>query len=145
MKRTQIVIFLGGAALIVAAFLPWINPVILFGEAAIEHEGIAIGWEGDGFLTGGLGAILLLKLLIYKGKPGIIYSLLVTISGLLVCWVILLDFRRIAAIGPSSGILAATDIGLFLTLVGGLAMIIGGLLKVRSEATEMNSRINIPG
>lgn len=142
MKRTQIIILFGGVALIVAAFLPWMKPVVLFGEAAIGHEGIAIGWEGDGFFTGGVGAILLVISLFYKGKPGKIYSLLITALGLLVCWMILSDFRRIAEIGPSAGILAATDIGLFLTLAGGLAVVIGGLLKVPPETMKTNSRIN---
>ncbi len=143
MKRAQIITFLGGTALIVAAFLPWIKPVVLFGEAAIGYERLAIGWEGDGFVTGGVGAILLLVSLFYKGKPGKIYSLLVTVSGLLVCSAVLSDFRRIAEIGPSAGILAATDIGLFLTLAGGFAVVIGGLLKVPTEAAEMSSRTNV--
>jgi hypothetical protein len=143
MKRAQIITFLGGTALIVAAFLPWMKPVALFGEAAIGHEGIAIGWEGDGFVTGGVGVILIFVTLFYKGKPGKIYSLQTTALGLLACWVILSDFRRIAEIGPSAGILAATDIGLFLTLVGGLSVVIGGLLKVPPEAAEMSSRTNV--
>ena len=143
MKRAQIITFLGGTALIVAAFLPWMKPVVLFGEAAIGHEGIAIGWEGDGFVTSGVGTILLLGSLFYKGKPGKIYSLLITASGLLVCLVILSDFRRIAEIGPSAGILAATDIGLFLTLAGGFTVVISGLMKVPTEAAEMSSRTNV--
>ena len=136
MKRTQIVIFFGGVALIVAAFLPWVKPIVLFGEAAIGHEKLAIGWEGGGFFTGGIGAILLLVSLFYKGKPGKIYSLLITVLGLLVCWVILSDFQRIATLRPSAGILAATDIGLFLALAGGLAVVIGGLLKVPPETRK---------
>jgi len=143
MKRAQIVTFLGGTALIVAAFLPWMKPVVLFGEAAIGYERLAIGWEGDGFVTGGAGAILLLVTLFYKGKPGKIYSLQTTALGLLACWVILSDLRRIAEIDPPEGILAATDIGLFLTLAGGLAVVIGGLLKVPFDAMEMNSRNDV--
>ena len=143
MKRAQIITFLGGTGLIVAAFLPWMKPVVLFGESAIGYERLAIGWEGDGVMTGGVGAILLLITLFYKGKPGKIYSLQTTALGLLACWIILSDLRRIAVIGPSAGIVSATDIGLFLTLAGGLAVVIGGLLKFPLDATEFNMRTNV--
>ena len=118
------------------------KPAVLFGDAAIGHEGLAIGWEGDGVITGGIGALLLLGSLFYKGKPGKIYSLQITTLGLLVCWLIFLDFRRIAEIGPSAGLLAATDVGLYLTIAGGLAAVASGLQKISPGAAEMNSRIN---
>jgi len=143
MNRAQKITFLGALVLIIAAFLPWMKPVILFGDAAIGHEGLAIGWEGDGVITGGIGALLLLGSLFYKGNPGKIYSLQITTLGLLVCWLIFLDFRRIAEIGPSAGLLAATDVGLYLTMAGGLAAVASGLQKISPGAAEMNSKINI--
>ena len=138
MSRAQRITLVGALILIIAAFMPWMKPVVLFGDVAIGHEGIAIGWEGDGTLTGGVGVILLLVALFYKGKPGKIYSLTVMTFGLLGCWVIFSDFRRIAEIDPAAGILAATDIGLYLTLAGGLAAVIGGLQKIPTGMTKEN-------
>ena len=138
MNQAQKITLIGALVLIIAAFLPWIKPTVLFGEAAISQESIAVGWEGDGIITGGVGWILLLVAFFFKGKPGKMYSLQIATAGLLACCVIFSDFRRIAEVGPTTGILAATDIGLYLTLAGGLVIIAGGLQKISPGTIKKN-------
>ena len=127
MNKGQLIMLIGALGLIISAFLPWISVSALYGNAPGAEEGIAIGWEGDGFITGGIGLILLIGAFTSKGNPGKRYSIAGAIFGLLACVAIFTDFLAIAKIGPEAGILASTDIGLYLTLVGGIITIIGGL------------------
>jgi hypothetical protein len=53
--------------LCIGARLPWISVPVLFGVQG-PLEGIEVGWEDNGIITGGKGLILLLIGLFYKGK-----------------------------------------------------------------------------
>jgi hypothetical protein len=127
MNKGQLIMLIGALGLIVASFLPWISVSALYGDASGVDESIAIGWEGDGYFTGGIGLILLLGVFTSKGNPGKRYSIAGAIFGLLACFMIFTDFLAIAKKEPDVGILASTDIGLYLTLLGGIIAIVGGL------------------
>jgi hypothetical protein len=127
MNKGQQITLIGAFALLIAAFLPWISVTALYGNVPGVEEGVAIGWEGDGIMTGGIGLILLIGVLFNKGKPGKRYSIAGAIFGLLACAVVLTDFRAMAEIGPDAGIFASTDVGLYITLAGALVAVIGGL------------------
>ncbi len=70
MKRSQQIIIIGSIVLLLGAFLPWISVPNLFGKTGASYAGIEIGWEGDGFVTGGIGLLLLLGVLVFKGSFG---------------------------------------------------------------------------
>ena len=127
LHRGRLFILIGAFMIMAAAFLPWIAASVLFEDAPGVEEGIAIGWEGDGYLTGAVGLILLVGSLSSKGSPGKRYSLAGSILGFLVCLVILSDVLAIVRIAPEAGVLASTGVGLYLTFIGGVLAIIGGL------------------
>jgi len=127
MNKGQQITLIGALALLIAAFLPWISVTALYGNSPGIEEGIAVGWEGDGIMTGGIGLILLIGALLSKGRPGKKFSIAGAIFGLLACAVVISDFLAIAEIGPDAGLFASTDVGLYLTLVGALIVVIGGL------------------
>lgn len=127
MNKGQLITLFGAFGLAIAVFLPWISVTALFGNIPGVDEGIAVGWEGDGIMTGGIGLILLIGILFSKGSPKRWYSTASVIFGLLACVVVLSDFRRIAEIGPDAGIFASTAVGLYLTVVSAIVVVIGGL------------------
>ena len=69
MQANRVFIIIGGVLLVIGARLPWISVPILFGVEGPAYEAIEIGWEGDGFITGGIGLILLLGGLFLGEKP----------------------------------------------------------------------------
>ena len=127
MNKGQLIMLIGALGLIIASFLPWISVSALYGNAPGVDERIAIGWEGDGYFTGGIGLILLLGAFTSRGNPGKRYSLAGAVFGLLACIAIFTEFLAIAKREPEVGILASTEIGLYLALVGGMIAIFGGL------------------
>ncbi|MFA9491942.1 MAG: hypothetical protein ACERK1_12015, partial [Anaerolineales bacterium] len=60
MSRGRVLVLVGALLLIIGGFLPWISVPNLFGLSGASFESIEIGWEGDGFLTAGIGLILIL-------------------------------------------------------------------------------------
>jgi hypothetical protein len=127
MNRGQQITLIGAVALIIAAFLPWISATALFGNVPGVDESIAVGWEGDGIITGGIGLVLIIGSLLFRGRSGKRDSIAGAILGLLACSIVLSDFLRIAEIGPNAGIFASTGIGLYVTFVGAIVAVIGGL------------------
>jgi hypothetical protein len=55
--------------------------------------------------------------------------------------VVLLDFRRILEIAPEAGFYAATDIGIYMTLVGALLALIGCLWRRVPASTHQGATI----
>lgn len=129
MNRGRILVLVGSLALIVGGFLPWISVPHLFGLSGLAYEGIEIGWEGDGFLTAGIGLILLFGELLFGGASRRWFVLPGGVLAMLAASVALLDFRRIVEIAPAAGFYAATDIGLYVTLAGALLALIGCLCR----------------
>jgi hypothetical protein len=125
MNKGRILVLVGSLVLIVGGFLPWISVPNLFGLSGPSYEGIEVGWEGDGFLTSGVGLILILGELLFGGVSHRWFTLTEVVLAALAASVVLLDFRRILEIAPEAGFYAATDIGIYVTLVGALLALIG--------------------
>lgn len=129
MNKARLLVIGGTLALIIGGFLPWISVPHLYGLSGPAYEGIAIGWEGDGTLTAGVGVILLLSELLLRRGSQRWFALVGGILALLAASVVLLDFRQIVALDPAAGFYAATDYGIYVTLAGALLALGGCLLK----------------
>jgi hypothetical protein len=129
MNKGRTLVLVGSLALIVGGFLPWISVPNLFGLSGPSYEGIEVGWEGDGFRTAGIGLILLLSELLLSGVAHRWFVITEGVLAILAATVVILDFRRILEIAPEAGFYAATDIGIYVTLVGALLALIGCLSK----------------
>jgi hypothetical protein len=137
MKKSQQIILIGSSALLLGAFLPWISVPNLFGKVGAAYEGIEIGWEGDGIVTGGIGLLLLLGVLMFKGRFGKRFSLAEVILAFLAGTIVFQDFLRIAEIDPATGVIAATDVGLYVTLLGALVALVGGVQEFLQNETNL--------
>ena len=60
MNTYRILVVIGSMMLVVGARLPWMSVPILYGVEGHVYEAIEIGWEDNGFVTGGIGLVLLL-------------------------------------------------------------------------------------
>ena len=129
MNKGRLLVLVGSLLLIVGGFLPWISVPDLFGLSGPSYEGIEAGWEGDGVLTTGVGLILILSELLFGGVARRWFTLTRVVLAALPASVVFLDFRRILEIAPEAGFYAATDIGIYVTLVGALLALIGCLWK----------------
>ncbi|MEJ2759897.1 MAG: hypothetical protein P8046_15575 [Anaerolineales bacterium] len=61
MRTNRLLVLIGGVMLILGSFLPWISYPVLFGVEGPAVEALEIGWEGGGYITGGIGIILLMR------------------------------------------------------------------------------------
>ncbi len=129
MNKGRILVLVGSLLLIIGGFYPWISVPNLFGLSGSFYEGIEAGWEGDGVLTTGVGLILVLGELLFGGVARRWFTLTGVVLAALAASVVFLDFRRILEIAPEAGFYAATDIGIYVTLVGALLALIGCLWK----------------
>jgi hypothetical protein len=127
MHSKRFLIFLGAALIIVAGFLPWISVPHLFGLFGPEYEGIEIGWEGDGVLTIALALLLVTAEILFGRKTPLWYQIAGQLLSGLVILIVVSDIYRILEINPLSGFFAATDIGLYTTLIGALIALSGHL------------------
>ena len=139
MNKGRILVLVGSLALIVGGFLPWISVPNLFGLSGLTYEGIEVGWEGDGFLTSGVGLILILGELLFGGVSRRWFTLTGVVLAALAASVVFLDFRRILEIAPEAGFYAATDVGIYVTLAGALLVLIGCLWKRVLASTEQGA------
>ena len=129
MRTNRMLVLAGGLILILGSRLPWISVPVLFGVEGPAFEAIEIGWEDNGFVTGGIGLILLLVGIFWRGRIGKRYSILGVILAVLAALVVIGCFQRVLEIDPSAGFFAATDIGIYVTLVGALLALVGALLR----------------
>jgi len=119
----QVLGLVGAAVATVAAFLPWVTAAIDAGP--IGSAVVATGIEGIGVLTLLLAAIAGLVILIPEmGSDGPVAS------GLAGMAVAIVGIRVIIAL-PAP---ASPGTGLYLTVAGGLALVIGGLLDFASRS-----------
>jgi hypothetical protein len=119
---------------------------VLFGVEGPTMEAIEIGWEGDGLITGGIGLILLLIGIFWKGRNEKRYSIPGAILAALAILVVIGDFYRILEIDPDAGFFVATDVGIYVTLIGALMAITGALIRThmnqeRQGTTKLSSSI----
>ena len=129
MKARRVLIIIGGMILIIGSRLPWMSVPVLFGVEGPTYEAIEIGWEDNGIVTGSIGLILLLGGLFLGGRHGAKYSVPGAVLAALTIIVVAGCVGRVFEINPSAGFLAATGVGLYVTLVGGLVALVGVLLK----------------
>jgi hypothetical protein len=125
MNKRRLLVLVGSLLLIVGGFLPWISVPDLFGLSGPSYKGIEAGWEGDGVLTTGVGLILILSELLFGGVARRWLTLTKVVLAALSASVVFLDIWRILELAPEAGFFAATDIGLYVTLVGALLALIG--------------------
>ena len=129
MKARRVLIIIGGMILVIGSRLPWMSVPVLFGVEGSTYEAIEIGWEDNGIVTGSIGLILLLGGLFLGGRHGAKYSVPGTVLAALAILVVAGCVWRVFEINPSAGFFAATSVGLYVTLVGGLVALVGVLLK----------------
>jgi hypothetical protein len=139
LNKGRILILVGSLLLIIGGFLPWISVPNLFGLSGPSYEGIEVGWEGDGVLTTGVGLILLLGELLFGGVARRWFTLTGVILPALAASVVVLDLRRILEIAPEAGFYAATDMGIYVTLVGAVLALTGCLWKLGPVSTPQGA------
>ncbi len=146
MRTNRMLVLIGGFILILGSRLPWMSVPVLFGVEGPAFEAIEIGWEGDGFITGGIGLILLLVGIFWRGRIEKRYSIPGAILATLAILMVIGDFYRILEIDPDAGFFAATDVGIYVTLIGALLALVGALLRTpvdqeRQGTTLLSSSI----
>jgi hypothetical protein len=127
MRTNRMLVLIGGVILVLGSRLPWMSVPVLFGVEGPTFEGIEIGWEDNGFITGGIGLILLLVGIFWRGRIGKRYSIPGAVLAALAVLVVIGCFYRILEIGPGAGFLAATDVGIYVTLIGAILALVGAL------------------
>jgi len=102
MHLNRFLVIVGGLILIIASQMRWMSTVVLFGLSDPVSRSLEIGWEDNGYITGGIGIILLLIGIFHKVKPGKRYS----IPGLILAILAVLEvagcFQRILEINPNA-------------------------------------------
>jgi hypothetical protein len=125
MRASRMLVLIGGLILLLGSRLPWMSVPLLFGIEGPAYEAIEISWEDNGFITGGIGLILLLVGIFVRGRIGKRYSIPGAILAALAITVVIGCFQRVLEINPGAGFFAATDIGIFVTLIGALLALVG--------------------
>ena len=133
MRINRMLVLIGGVILVLGSRLPWMSVPVLFGVEGPTFEAIEIGWEDNGFITGGIGLILLLVGIFWRGRIEKRYSIPGAILAALAILVVIGDFYRILEIDPDAGFFAATNVGIYVTLIGALMALAGALYR-----THMN-------
>jgi hypothetical protein len=129
MRTNRMLVLAGGLILIIGSRLPWMSVPVLFGVEGSAYESIENGWEDNGFITGGIGLILLLVGIFWRGRIGKRYSIPGAIMAGCAVLVVIGCFQRVLEIGPSAGFFAATDVGIYVTLIGALLALVGALYR----------------
>jgi len=129
MQTRRVFVIIGGVILVIGSRLPWMSVPVLFGVEGPAYEAIEVGWENNGIVTGGIGLVLLLGGLFLGGRRGAKYAVPVAVLATLALLVIAGCVWRVFEISPSEGFFAATDVGLYVTLIGALVALVGALLK----------------
>lgn len=140
MHTKKMLILTGGLILILGSRLPWMSVPVLFGVQGPAYEAIEIGWEDNGLITGGIGLILFLGGMLWRGISKAGYSIPAAILSACAFLIVIGCFQRILEIDPPAGFIAATDIGIFVTLIGSLLSLIGTF-----GAVSMSFRNNFEG
>lgn len=124
MNRGQSLCLAGGVALVFGAFLPWatVQSLVLGVSRSMA------GYQGDSIIAGGAGLILLLVGVTAKPTAGKRHSAFAVVLALVAGLVVLL-YLPAAADGtkPASGIIVTNGPGLYLSLVGCVLALVGGL------------------
>ena len=127
MQTRRVFVMMGGLILVIGSRLPWMSVPVLFGVEGPVYEAIEIGWEDNGIVTGGIGWVLVLGGLFFGGRPK--YAIPGAVLAALALIVVAGCVWRVFEINPSAGFFAATGVGLYVTLIGGLVALAGVWLK----------------
>ena len=129
MHTARVVLLLGALGLVIGAFLPWITATAAF-IGTMNVSGI----DGDGKLTAGIGALLVISGLISKGKPGKMYSaasgVFAVIAGLLLISTWSNVSSSVAGLADNEFGMASVGSGLYLSALAAILAAIGGFMKV---------------
>ena len=129
MKRRQQFLLLGGIGLLIGAILPWST----YTAPPFDYSINSAGYEGAGIITGGIGLLFIIGLMIQKGKHEKSYfiagSILAILAGVLLLFN-LADVMYSSVEYTESGASTGVGSGLCLSLVGAMLIFIGGTLKV---------------
>jgi hypothetical protein len=132
MHKPRILVLTGALLLLLGSRLPWMSATVLFGVDDPVSRSLEIGWEDNGFITAALGQLLFLGCIFLKGRVGKPYSIPGAVFAMIALFVVTGCFIRILEIAPSVGFFAATDIGIYVTLLGALLALVGALWVVRT-------------
>ena len=132
MNRGQQLTMIGAIGLLLGALLPWASIASIFGQTSIA------GYEGDGVITGAIGLLLLIGSLLNKGKSGKRYSITSTVFAIIAGLIGISNLSNInsivADISSDSLVLVSTGSGLYVTILGAVLAMIGGLQKLPDES-----------
>ncbi len=142
MRINWMLVLIGGLLLILGSRLPWMSVPVLFGVEGPAFESIETGWEGDGFITGTIGLILLLTGIFWRGKIEKRYAIPGVFLAVLAVLVVIGDFYRILEIDPDAGFFAATDVGIYVTLIGALLALTGALYQTRINQEKQGTTLS---
>ena len=131
MNRAQQVTLIGAFGLVIGALLPWVSMSSPLLSVSMEFK----GYEGDGILSGGIGVIVLLIALLYKGKPGKMYSWPLSLIAILAGIIVINVFGNMqeAISEVTTDINASLGPGIYLSLLGALLAVVGGFIKLPEE------------
>lgn len=131
--KPKYVALVGGIVMIVGSLLPWVSVSSMFGT--INKNGI----EGDGIFTLICGVAVILASIVAKEKPGKPSSVLAVLFGLFGG---ILAVFTLANVGEATrtisgeSVFAAVGIGIYVTLIGAVVAIVGGLMKSTSVTPQ---------
>jgi hypothetical protein len=141
MRTNRMLVLTGGLILILGSRLPWISVPVLFGIEGPAFEAIEIGWEDNGLITGGIGFILVLVGIFWRGRIGEKYSIPGAFLAALAVLVVSGCFYRVLEIDPGAGFLAATDVGIYVTLIGALLALAGALYRTSVDQERQGTTL----
>lgn len=139
MQARRVLIIIGGLLLIIGSRLPWISVPVLHGVQGPAFEAIEIGWGDSGYITGGIGLILLLVGIFWKGRTGRRYSIPGAILATLAVSMVVGGYSRILEIDPGGGFLGATDVGIHVTFIGGLLALAGAVCRTSGNQERQDA------
>lgn len=143
--RERIVGALAGVAAVVGAFMPWATITTVFGSMSVN--GFQDG-EGDGMITGGLGALGALLLFFTRGfKAPVVIA---AIAGAAIAAVGFYDLSNIRDMidevnaDPDGMAFASTGVGLYLTIGAGIVMACCAIVVVQSVRPAPAATATLP-
>ncbi|CAG0968219.1 hypothetical protein ANAEL_01028 [Anaerolineales bacterium] len=125
MQTKKLLILTGGLILILGSRLPWMSVPVLYGLQGPAYESIEIGWEDNGLVTGGIGLILFLGAVLWRGRAKAGFSIPAAILAVYAALIVIGCFLSILEMDPPAGFFAATDIGIYVSLIGSFLTLVG--------------------